>query len=126
MSCKQKNAIPISHCFILLPSTYKFSLDHPAPPHFNAILLLSCLAPAYSVPTSFQHSFNSYSRSYTTSDTDANTYTNTNTINDSHYGTDNVSVTVKMSVMEKLIMTRFFGRKQKMPELVNWMLSQVT
>ena len=30
-----------------------------------------------------------------------------------------------MSVVEKLIMTRFFGRKQGMPELVSWMLNQV-
>jgi predicted patatin/cPLA2 family phospholipase len=36
---------------------------------------------------------------------------------------DNVSVTVRMSLVEKLIMSRFFGRKQGMPDLVNWMLN---
>lgn len=38
---------------------------------------------------------------------------------------DNISVTVKMGLMEKLIMSRFFGRKQGMPELVKWMHNQV-
>ena len=37
---------------------------------------------------------------------------------------DNISVTVKMSIMEKLIMSRFFGRKQGLPELVSWMHNQ--
>jgi hypothetical protein len=38
---------------------------------------------------------------------------------------DNISVTVKMGLMEKMIMSRFFGRKQGLPELVNWMHNQV-
>ena len=38
---------------------------------------------------------------------------------------DDISVTVKMSVMEKMILARFFGRKQNLPELVDWMHNQV-
>lgn len=37
---------------------------------------------------------------------------------------DNVSVTVKMGLMEKMIMTRFFGRKQGLPDLVGYMHKQ--
>jgi len=37
---------------------------------------------------------------------------------------DDISVTVKMSLMEKMIMKRFFGRKQGMPNLVGWMTMQ--
>ena len=38
---------------------------------------------------------------------------------------DNISVTSKMSLLEKLIMYRYFGRKQGLPELVHWMHNQV-
>lgn len=37
---------------------------------------------------------------------------------------DNVTVTAKMGVPEKLIMSRYFGRKQGMPEIVWWMHNQ--
>jgi hypothetical protein len=37
---------------------------------------------------------------------------------------DNISVTVKMGMVEKLIMSRYFGRKQGMPDLVSWMHNQ--
>eukprot|EP01039_Chlorochromonas_danica_P009973 gene9972-11023_t len=37
---------------------------------------------------------------------------------------DDNSVTKKMSFMEKMIMQRFFGRKLKLPELVDWMVNQ--
>mmetsp|Transcript_28925 Transcript_28925/g.41244 ORF Transcript_28925/g.41244 Transcript_28925/m.41244 type:complete len:581 (+) Transcript_28925:57-1799(+) len=37
---------------------------------------------------------------------------------------DNCSVTLKMGIMEKLILYRFFGRKQGLPELVHWMHNQ--
>eukprot|EP01036_Dinobryon_divergens_P027851 gene27851-36696_t len=37
---------------------------------------------------------------------------------------DNISVTSKMSLLEKLIMYRYFGRKQGLPELVQWMHNQ--
>eukprot|EP01038_Epipyxis_sp_PR26KG_P008189 gene8189-11078_t len=37
---------------------------------------------------------------------------------------DNQSVTVKMGILEKLIVSRFFGRKQGLPDLVDWMLNQ--
>lgn len=38
---------------------------------------------------------------------------------------DNSSVTVKMGLMEKMIMTRFFGRKQGLPEILSWMHRQL-
>ena len=37
---------------------------------------------------------------------------------------DDLSVTAKMGLMEKMIMARFFGRKQGMPNLVTWMTKQ--
>lgn len=37
---------------------------------------------------------------------------------------DGVSVTAKMGIVEKLIMSRFFGRKQGLPDLVHWMHRQ--
>lgn len=37
---------------------------------------------------------------------------------------DDLSVTVKMSTMEKMIMSRFFGRKLGLPSLVTWMHNQ--
>ena len=37
---------------------------------------------------------------------------------------DGISVTAKMGIAEKMIMSRFFGRKQGLPELVNWMHKQ--
>lgn len=38
---------------------------------------------------------------------------------------DDVSVTSKMSFIEKMIMSRFFGRKLGLPHLVSWMANQV-
>lgn len=37
---------------------------------------------------------------------------------------DDVSVTVKMSKIERMIMDRFFGRKLKLPRIQNWMRNQ--
>lgn len=37
---------------------------------------------------------------------------------------DNISVTAKMSTIEKMIMQRFFGRKLKLPRMMRWMLNQ--
>ena len=37
---------------------------------------------------------------------------------------DDLTVTPKMGIMEKMIMVRFFGRKQSMPNLVAWMNNQ--
>eukprot|EP01033_Poteriospumella_lacustris_P004175 gene4175-2975_t len=37
---------------------------------------------------------------------------------------DNISVTAKMSTIEKMIMRRFFGRKLKLPRVMRWMLNQ--
>eukprot|EP01035_Chromulina_nebulosa_P030287 gene30287-40257_t len=42
------------------------------------------------------------------------------------FSPDNISVTSKMSLLEKLIMYRYFGRKQGLPELVQWMHNQVS
>ncbi|RYH30462.1 hypothetical protein EON65_05080 [archaeon] len=38
---------------------------------------------------------------------------------------DDVNVCKKMSLLEKMIMSRFFGRKLMMPSLVHWMHNQV-
>jgi predicted patatin/cPLA2 family phospholipase len=37
---------------------------------------------------------------------------------------DNTTVTAKMSLAERLIMKRYFGRKQKMPHHLDWMINQ--
>lgn len=37
---------------------------------------------------------------------------------------DGVSATAKMSVIEKMIIRRYFGRKLKLPNVVSWMLNQ--
>jgi hypothetical protein len=37
---------------------------------------------------------------------------------------DDLSVTVKMGLVEKMIMSRYFGRKQKLPHIVSWMHNQ--
>eukprot|EP01035_Chromulina_nebulosa_P019631 gene19631-25542_t len=37
---------------------------------------------------------------------------------------DGVTVTSKMGLIEKLIIKRYFGRKLKLPSIVNWMLNQ--
>jgi hypothetical protein len=37
---------------------------------------------------------------------------------------DNLSVTTKLGLAEKLVMSRFFGRKNGLPDAVAWMLNQ--
>ena len=37
---------------------------------------------------------------------------------------DDLSVTIKMGTMEKMIMSRFFGRKLGLPHFVTWMTKQ--
>jgi hypothetical protein len=38
---------------------------------------------------------------------------------------DGVRVTEKMSLLERVMLSRYFGRKQNLPELVDWMTNQV-
>lgn len=38
---------------------------------------------------------------------------------------DDVRVTGKVNIMEKIMVSRYFGRKQKLPELVDWMHNNV-
>lgn len=38
---------------------------------------------------------------------------------------DDLTVTAKMSLIEKMIMSRYFSRKQGMPEIAKWMHNQV-
>ena len=38
---------------------------------------------------------------------------------------DGVAVLGKTSLVERVMVSRFFGRKQHLPELVHWMNSQV-
>jgi hypothetical protein len=38
---------------------------------------------------------------------------------------DGVRVTEKMSLLERVMLSRYFGRKQNLPNLVDWMTNQV-